>query len=42
MLGHMLGGVEGVYSRHTYAKERREWITRLDVYLERLAAAAVV
>lgn len=41
MLGHVLGGVEGTYNRHTYDKERREWITKLDTHLEQLAAAAV-
>ncbi len=39
ILGHMLPGVEGVYNRHTYDRERREWLTRLDAHLEALAAA---
>lgn len=40
MLGHVLGGVEGTYNRHTYDIERREWISKLDAYLEQLAAAS--
>lgn len=36
ILGHMLPGVEGVYNRHTYDKERRLWLKRLSVYLEKL------
>ncbi|MHA6847314.1 tyrosine-type recombinase/integrase [Ralstonia syzygii] len=38
ILGHMLPGVEGIYNRHTYDRERREWLTRLDAHLEALAA----
>ncbi|WP_191579210.1 tyrosine-type recombinase/integrase [Achromobacter insolitus] len=37
ILGHMLEGVEGVYNRHSYDKERRLWLGRLSAYLERLA-----
>jgi integrase len=37
VLGHMLPGVMGVYNRHTYDKERLEWLTKLDVKLEQLA-----
>jgi len=37
IIGHMLPGVKGVYDRHTYDKERREWLTRLDAHLESLA-----
>ncbi|WP_185731705.1 tyrosine-type recombinase/integrase [Burkholderia contaminans] len=40
MLGHVLGGVEGTYNRHTYDRERRYWITKLDTHLEQLAAAS--
>jgi len=38
MLGHMQKGVKGVYNRHSYDKQRREWITRLSAHLEGLAA----
>lgn len=38
ILGHMLPGVEGVYNRHAYDKERRLWLGRLSKYLEKLAA----
>lgn len=38
MLGHMQPGIKGVYNRHTYDKERREWLVRLDDFLERLVA----
>ncbi|WP_447578335.1 tyrosine-type recombinase/integrase [Achromobacter kerstersii] len=38
LLGHMLPGVEGVYNRHSYDKERRLWLGRLSKYLEKLAA----
>lgn len=38
ILGHMLPGVEGVYNRHSYDKERRIWLQRLSDYLEDLAA----
>jgi len=36
ILGHMLPGVEGVYNRHSYDKERRIWLQRLSEYLEEL------
>ena len=39
ILGHMLPGVEGIYNRHTYDRERREWLTRLAQHLEKCAAA---
>lgn len=39
VLGHMQPGVKGIYNRHSYDKERREWLTRLDQKLEELAAA---
>ncbi|WP_296228546.1 tyrosine-type recombinase/integrase [Ralstonia sp. UBA689] len=38
ILGHMLPGVEGIYNRHTYDRERREWLARLAEHLERCAA----
>ncbi|RAM63114.1 tyrosine-type recombinase/integrase [Herbaspirillum rubrisubalbicans] len=38
ILGHMLEGVRGVYNRHKYDKERREWLTRLSERLEQIAA----
>jgi len=38
VLGHMQPGVKGVYNRHSYDNERREWLTRLDRKLEELAA----
>ncbi|MFP3757939.1 alpha/beta hydrolase, partial [Cupriavidus sp. SIMBA_020] len=38
ILGHMLPGVEGVYNRHAYDKERRLWLGHLSKYLEKLAA----
>jgi integrase len=40
VLGHMQGGIVGVYNRHSYDAERLEWLTRLDVRLEELARAA--
>lgn len=39
ILGHMLPGVQGVYNLHSYDKERRLWLTRLDAKLEQLAQA---
>jgi integrase len=38
VLGHMQPGIKGVYNRHAYDQERREWLTRLDARLEQLAA----
>ncbi|KAF1042373.1 MAG: Prophage integrase IntA [Herbaspirillum frisingense] len=38
MLGHMMEGVRGIYNRHKYDTERREWITRLSDRLEAIAA----
>jgi integrase len=38
--GHVLKGVEGIYNRHTYDRERREWLTKLSDYLETLVAAS--
>lgn len=37
ILGHMLPGVAGVYNRHTYDKERLEWLGKLSCRLEELA-----
>ena len=39
ILFHMKKGVTGVYSRHTYDKEKREWLSRLAPFLEKLAAS---
>lgn len=39
ILGHLLPGVEGVYNRHQYDAERREWITRLAACWEAAAAS---
>ncbi len=37
VLGHMPAGIVGVYNRHRYDAERREWLTRLADRLEQLA-----
>ncbi|HDR9237768.1 TPA: site-specific integrase [Burkholderia vietnamiensis] len=37
VLGHIQPGVAGVYNRHHYDRERREWLTRLSQFLEELA-----
>lgn len=37
ILGHMPPGIVGVYNRHTYDNERREWLERLSDRLEKLA-----
>ncbi|MDR6521813.1 integrase [Variovorax paradoxus] len=37
ILGHVQPGVQGVYNRHGYDKERRKWLTALDAKLEQLA-----
>jgi len=34
IIGHMIPGVAGVYNRHTYDAERREWLTKLSAHLE--------
>lgn len=39
VLGHMPGGIVGVYNAYTYDAERRAWLTRLAGMLEDLAAA---
>lgn len=36
VLGHMPTGIQAVYNRHSYDAERREWLTKLDAYLEQL------
>jgi integrase len=37
VLGHMPGGIVGVYNLHRYDRERREWLTRLSEHYEALA-----
>lgn len=39
VLGHVQQGIRAVYNRHQYDPERLQWLSRLDVELERLAAA---
>lgn len=39
ILGHMKPGITGVYNRHTYDAERREWLSKLSLRLESLAIA---
>lgn len=41
ILGHMLPGVQGVYNRHTYDKERHEWLAKLSARLDALAAGGL-
>lgn len=36
VLGHMKKGIIGVYNRHAYDQERREWLGRLNTHLESL------
>jgi integrase len=36
IIGHMQNGIKGVYNRHSYDKQRREWLTRLAEHLESL------
>ncbi|MDM0002895.1 integrase family protein [Variovorax sp. J22P240] len=38
ILGHVQPGIQGVYNRHAYDKERRVWLKKLDARLESLAA----
>ncbi|MEM5435745.1 tyrosine-type recombinase/integrase [Paraburkholderia diazotrophica] len=38
VLGHVQPGVVGIYNRHTYDRERRDWLTRLSHRLEEIAA----
>ncbi|CAE6938710.1 hypothetical protein R69927_07569 [Paraburkholderia domus] len=40
VLGHVLPGVAGVYNRHGYDKEKREWLTRLATRLEHITGNA--
>lgn len=42
ILGHIAPGVAGLYDRHGYDVERREWLTRLSNRLEQLAAQGPV
>jgi integrase len=37
VLGHMPSGIAGVYNRHRYDQERREWLARLSEHYEKLA-----
>lgn len=37
ILGHVQPGVAGIYNRHNYDKERREWLQRLSGKLDALA-----
>jgi integrase len=39
ILGHVQPGVVGVYNRHHYDPERRDWLTRLSARLEEIFAA---
>lgn len=41
ILGHVQPGVLGVYNRHGYDKERRQWLATLDLKLEALAKAPI-
>lgn len=36
VLGHLPSGIVGVYNRHSYDKERREWLTRLSEHWEQI------
>lgn len=38
IIGHVLPGVAGIYNRHTYDKERREWLTLLAARIEEIVA----
>jgi integrase len=38
VLGHVQPGITGVYNRHKYDVERRDWLTRLSLRLEEIAA----
>lgn len=39
VLGHMVSGVRGVYNRHAYDAERRQWLSAVSDRLEQLAAS---
>lgn len=41
IIGHMLPGVEGVYNKNTFDKERVEWLGKLSRYLESLTTAPI-
>jgi integrase len=36
VLGHVIGGVEGTYDRHSYVKEKRDALEKLAVMIERI------
>jgi integrase len=38
LLGHVQPGIQGTYNRHGYDRERRQWLEKLAVKLESLAA----
>lgn len=38
VLGHVQSGIIGIYNRHNYDRERREWLTKLSHRLEEIAA----
>jgi integrase len=40
ILGHKIEGVKGVYNRHRYDRERREWLTLLAAHLDGLCGPA--
>lgn len=37
IIGHLPEGVEGTYNRHTYDKERRQWLTALSEHWEQVS-----
>jgi integrase len=39
ILGHVVGGVAGVYQQYRFDRERREWLVRLSDKLEAIIAA---
>lgn len=39
VLGHVQPGVKGTYNRHSYDKQRRDWLSRLGERLEALASS---
>lgn len=41
ILGHVPPGIVGVYNRHTYDQEKREWLGKLSARLEELTAEHV-
>lgn len=42
IIGHMLPGVGGVYNRHDYDAERRQWLSKLDAKLEAVSRVICV